>query len=707
MFYSYDVLNPQNGKFAVIWLVATGHLRYANRRDKNFKEIMSLKVSRTCNDIIRHIDQRGHGERPKFSLYLSSMLFYGTVKVYHRQVRFLLEEVMNIHKNLQRQSALILDLDAPIPGAQRVTLHSPATLEGLEGVHFTDLDDFLAMPPPPRIFLETPRKHALLTPLKKKGQPSAEPSPARVEETLRKEQEEDREDITLLLRDWEETPTRARAEDITLREETLQATQPFGDVALAAQTLGPLDLGPPFYMLEGPLATLPVQPELDLVRKRLDLDGREEQQQQVIDGDRREEQERTLPPSEAPPGPQAIEPQQAAGERIPEERVLQELFEEPPLILPQDQQPPVGQVGEPAPEQQPSFAEPPPVRPPKQTRGDGISKSVEATPQKEPARAHPERPEKAPPVAPDITPVARPQPEVPSSDASQIRLSPVDQAPRRTQARVPKRRKLIIDAEIHLTRAEIRDQCQNTKIALRCEEPEEDAVDIRSLKFMDAQKLFSSQPHRNIMARPLKELITRHYRVLQEPTDQNQRGYCDLSPEAKRQLRMPGARAAPGEVSDLADASAVSALESSKESGRRSFLQISTGQHEASTVAGLISELIPIQEEQAAEPQQDGTEPFLINGAPIEPPPVVDFPVPSDVGSRPKKGEGIRKGPKRSRELDETITLASPKKTPVPRETTFGLFESPPATHRRGPPPSPMGGLQHVTVEAEIHAPSR
>ncbi|XP_068246907.1 histone-lysine N-methyltransferase 2D-like isoform X3 [Palaemon carinicauda] len=997
---------------------------------------MSLKVSRTCNDIIRHIDQKGQGERPKFSLYLSTMLFYGTVKVYHRQVRFLLEELVNIHKILQRQSALILDLDLAIPGTQRMTPHSPSPLEGL---HYTDLDDYLAMEPPPRVSLETPRKHAVLTSLKMKGHSSAEPLLASVEETLREEQEEDMENITLLLRDWEETPTRARAEDITLREETLQCTRPFWDVALADQTFGPLDFGPPFCMLEGPLATLPVQPELDTVRKRLDLDSREEQdqhqhqQQPLIDGDHRVEQKRTLPsehiakrstPSKKVRGLQQIEQQQTAGECLLEEPILQDIYE-----MHHDRQPPLGQVGEhpiavepsvvplvaepapeqepflvepigvplsiepvseqypslvvpieitleqqpslvepvsvhpeqqpslvepiavppvePIPEQQPSFVEPPPIHSPNETKEDNISITVEATPCKEPAKDSPERPKKAPPTAPDVTPVVCLQPEIPFADASQIILSPVEQVLHQTKPRVPRKHRLIIDSKTQLMRTKIRERCQNTKIALRCEEPDKDTIDITSLKFMDAKKLLSSPTHLKIMAQPLMKLITRHYRVLMSPTDQNQRGYFEFSPEARRQLRMSGTRAAPVEVSDFADTSAVSALEFSKESGQ-SFLQISTGQLEAGTLPGLISELIPIQEEQATIPQPDVTETFLINGdiiesppvvdldegsgrepvegickgpkeqatipqpdvtetfliygppikpppvvhfavptdegsgrkpgegicngpkeqatipqpdvtetfliygppikpppvvhfavptdegsgrkpgegicngpkeqaavpqpdvtetflingdtiesppvvdldegsgrepvegickgpkeqatipqpdvtetflingvhieplpvvhfavpsdegsvrkpeegickgpkkqatipqpnvtetflinaAPIESPPVVDFAVPSDVGSGPEPGEGICKGHKRLRELDESITLASPKRTLVPRETTFGLFESPQATNRRGPPPSPKGGLQHGTIEAEIYPPS-
>ncbi|XP_066989832.1 meiotic recombination protein REC8 homolog isoform X2 [Macrobrachium rosenbergii] len=724
MFYSYDVLHPKKGKFAVVWLVATGNLNYVKRYDKNFKDIMSLKVSRTCiftssKDIIKHVDQSGRGERQKFSLYLSSMLMYGTVKIYYRQVRFLLEETMNIYKNLQRQGCLTLDLDATVPGPSRVTLQSPAVVEGL---HYTDLDDFLLMPPPSETSLETPRKHALVTPSKKKGRASATPSPARIE-TLREEQAEDTENLSLLMQDWEETPVRARAEDITLRDDMFlpQSTQPFVDLAMAEQTLGPLDLGPPFYELEGPLAIMPVQPEVEMVKRRLDLESRGDQPEERIVGDRRPEQEQALPPEEVAGGalPPAegrpVEPHPEKESSATEDQI-REIFAEP-LLPAQEQLPPAEQISEqpvaeqqpvqqvaeapvtePIPEQQPSFIEPAPV-PPRETRAD-ISKDME-TPRQEPAKRKPKRPEKAPPSDPDVTPVAQPQPERIDPNASQIRLSPVEQQPRRPVPKPQQRkRRLIIDREINLSRTEIREQCQNPRTALRCNEPSEDLLDTRNYILIDSKKMLSSLTHRKVMAEPLKKLITRHYRVAESPTDKNLRGYFEISPDARRHLEMSDPRLAPGEASELAEAS-VSALESSKDSHRKSFLQVSTGQLEAS-VLPLVPELIPIQEEQAAG-RPESTEPFLINGAPIEPPPVLGSEMPSGV-PEPAQQERVHRGSKRTRELDESITLA-PESAPVPRETTFGLFESPPPPHRRGPPPSPMEGLQVVSVEVEVHRP--
>ncbi|XP_064116441.1 titin-like isoform X2 [Macrobrachium nipponense] len=749
MFYSYDILHPRKGKFAIVWLAATGHLSSEKRRDKDFRSIMAVKVSRTCEDIIKHLDSTGSGGRQKFSLYLSSMLTYGTVKIYHRQVRFLLEETMNIYKSLQRQCSLMLELDVTVPGPSRVTLQTP---EFVEGLHFTDFDDFSLMPPPSStLSRQTPRKHALVTPSKKQGRASATPSPSMREEqvetmreeqaeTLREEQAEDTENISLLLRDWEETPTRARVEDITLREQILLpvSIDPHRNLEWAEKVLGPLDFGPPFCELEGPLAIMPVQPDVDTVKRRLDLEGRDDQRER-IDGDRRLQQEQTLPLEEevgrmALPSAEVrpIEPRPEK-EPVAEDQSLRELLAEPLLPaqehlppaeleklppaeqeqlppaeriseLPVAEQQPIQQVAEasvtePIPEQQPSFIEPAPV-PPQETRAD-ISRDME-TPRMEPTKRKPKRPEKAPPSGPDVTPVVQPQPERIDANASQIRLSPVGQMPRQPVPKLRRReRRLIIDRTISLPRTELREQCQNPRIALRCDAPSDDMIDVRSSLLVDSKKLLSSLTHRKIMAEPLKKLITRHYRTAESPTDISLRGYFEVSPDARRHLEMSSVRLAPGERSNLAETS-ISALESSKDSMRKSFLQVSTGQLEAS-VLPLVPELIPIQEEQVAGHPLEVTEPFLINGAPIEPPPVQGSEMPSGV-HKPAQEEHVHKQPKRTRELDESITVA-PESAPVPRETTFGLFESPPPPHHRGPPPSPMEGLQQVTVEVDIHHP--
>ena len=65
-----------------------------------------------------------------------------------------------------------------------------------------------------------------MTPVKKGGRESAEHTPAKNGIPVTRGGEfEDAEDLALLLKDWEETPTRARVEDITLIEDQLLSTE--------------------------------------------------------------------------------------------------------------------------------------------------------------------------------------------------------------------------------------------------------------------------------------------------------------------------------------------------------------------------------------------------------------------------------------------------------------------------------------------------
>ncbi|XP_060937789.1 meiotic recombination protein REC8 homolog [Limanda limanda] len=95
MFYYPAVLTHQTGCFSTIWLVATKGIRVTRR------DFLKVNVKSTCDDIMNYVLQlvpppRPGLPRPRFSLYLSSQLQYGVIKVYHRQCAILLEEVHTI-----------------------------------------------------------------------------------------------------------------------------------------------------------------------------------------------------------------------------------------------------------------------------------------------------------------------------------------------------------------------------------------------------------------------------------------------------------------------------------------------------------------------------------------------------------------------------------------------------------------------------------
>ncbi|KAL7879488.1 hypothetical protein SRHO_G00017420 [Serrasalmus rhombeus] len=101
MFYYPNVLNCRTGCFATIWLAAT-KARKINRRD-----LLTVNVQRTCNDIMDYVLVRVPPlsvglPRPRFSLYLSSQLQYGVVLIFHRQCQLLLEEIQEAIDRLLR-----------------------------------------------------------------------------------------------------------------------------------------------------------------------------------------------------------------------------------------------------------------------------------------------------------------------------------------------------------------------------------------------------------------------------------------------------------------------------------------------------------------------------------------------------------------------------------------------------------------------------
>ncbi|KAF0305955.1 Meiotic recombination protein REC8 [Amphibalanus amphitrite] len=126
MFFDYSLLNRRNGKFSLIWLIVNDRLEYRRRTDKHFREVMAVNVPKTCEDIIRYIcaqmPAHAGGARPRFSLYLSSMLMAGCVRVYHYQTCILLSDAANAFERLMKTSYIGGCLEDDPVNVRRVTL---------------------------------------------------------------------------------------------------------------------------------------------------------------------------------------------------------------------------------------------------------------------------------------------------------------------------------------------------------------------------------------------------------------------------------------------------------------------------------------------------------------------------------------------------------------------------------------------------------
>ncbi|XP_076104139.1 meiotic recombination protein REC8 homolog [Mytilus galloprovincialis] len=125
MFYHQSILQRRGGKFGTVWLAAT-KIDQLKRRD-----FSAVDIKRTCDDILDYIlvrimpKKQGSGH-PRFSLYLSSQLMYGVIRVFKRQNEYLLDDVTNFFckmriavanleeidlKAMNRQEQLACDLD--------------------------------------------------------------------------------------------------------------------------------------------------------------------------------------------------------------------------------------------------------------------------------------------------------------------------------------------------------------------------------------------------------------------------------------------------------------------------------------------------------------------------------------------------------------------------------------------------------------------
>ncbi|ELU03326.1 hypothetical protein CAPTEDRAFT_214757 [Capitella teleta] len=123
MFFSQDLLQKRGGKFGIIWIAATRGTGLSRR------DYIRVNVQKSCDDIIRylmlqHPASREGLSRPRLSLYLSSQLMYGVVKVYDQQQKILNSDVTNLLTKFHASLVPTLDIDLKAQ-ARREVLASP------------------------------------------------------------------------------------------------------------------------------------------------------------------------------------------------------------------------------------------------------------------------------------------------------------------------------------------------------------------------------------------------------------------------------------------------------------------------------------------------------------------------------------------------------------------------------------------------------
>ncbi|XP_005098917.1 meiotic recombination protein REC8 homolog [Aplysia californica] len=124
MFYSHTYLK-KNGRFGLIWLSATQSKVLSKR------ELYSVNIKVVCSDILAHFPAHGGhaGDKfhrhKRFSLYLSSQLMIGTVRILQKQSDYLLADSWVLFRKCCPE----------IPRAREIDLvvlrHEPTTLECL------------------------------------------------------------------------------------------------------------------------------------------------------------------------------------------------------------------------------------------------------------------------------------------------------------------------------------------------------------------------------------------------------------------------------------------------------------------------------------------------------------------------------------------------------------------------------------------------
>ncbi|KYO37826.1 meiotic recombination REC8-like protein isoform A [Alligator mississippiensis] len=210
MFYYPNVLQRHRGRFATIWLAATGGTKLVKR------EYLKVNVAQTCQEILAFVLVQvpppvPGAPRPRFSLYLSAQLQYGVVCVYSRQCHYLIEIQQTLERLHRSQQQIRIDMvDLEQPG-----LLLPDNLAAMEALEDAPEPFFGVMEPP----LPSPRcipqiRHLLEAPTPERPLPQPPSSPLTVSPeaiTLREP-----EPITLLEIEGEQDLPEVTARELAL-----------------------------------------------------------------------------------------------------------------------------------------------------------------------------------------------------------------------------------------------------------------------------------------------------------------------------------------------------------------------------------------------------------------------------------------------------------------------------------------------------------
>ncbi|XP_067389260.1 meiotic recombination protein REC8 homolog [Emydura macquarii macquarii] len=305
MFYYPNVLQRHTGRFATVWLAATGGTKLVKR------EYLKVNVPQTCEEILAYILVQAPppapgAPRPRFSLYLSAQLQYGVVRVYSRQCHYLIEEIQHTLERLSRaQQQIRIDMgDLEQPG---LLLPDPLQLmEDLEDApdpFFGVMEPPCPAPsPPPQIrrVLETPTPERPARPPRRRRAEEGPPTVVSPEIITMKEAEP----ITLLEIEGERELPEITAREIDLLAEEGGGLTPPGTPALAPASRPPSH---PTELEEEMRAWVAERPP------RLSPPSRVAEEPPVeVETPPLPEERLRLPPEELPPPPELSPPREPA-----------------------------------------------------------------------------------------------------------------------------------------------------------------------------------------------------------------------------------------------------------------------------------------------------------------------------------------------------------------------------------------------------------
>ncbi|XP_052251787.1 meiotic recombination protein REC8 homolog isoform X2 [Dreissena polymorpha] len=173
------------------------------------RDIASVNVDQSCDDILQYIEVRldpqlPRKHRPRLSLYLSSLLMYGIVRIHNKHSQYLLDDVVLALTKFGHIINKLTEIELrELPRADLVTL--PDMAMDFENMSSQELDNFLIVPEHHEDvwWLEA----SLLSP---KSEVMLSPEPARKRKTRKGKTGEEEGERT--------GPQVANVEDITLRE---------------------------------------------------------------------------------------------------------------------------------------------------------------------------------------------------------------------------------------------------------------------------------------------------------------------------------------------------------------------------------------------------------------------------------------------------------------------------------------------------------